>query len=142
MNNGKSFTPSGLNSFIPTVLVNDSRTNTVHDRLYEKSKSPPLKHLKDLPSPLLRYSEKKILQARKEMECSFKPQISQRSSEIVDQMRIRTKSQEQPSSSEGGQQRRYGSNDNGMQHFDENPLYVSRDNKFSLIKKKRQGRPK
>ena len=44
----------------------------VHERLYEKSKSP-LRSLIDQPSPLMRYSERKILQARREMQCSFKP---------------------------------------------------------------------
>ncbi len=69
---------SDLSSAITSGItsVNTKLNNLkVHDRLYEKSKSP-LRSLLDHPSPLMRYSEKKLLQARKEMQCSFKPQIS------------------------------------------------------------------
>ena len=65
---------SEFSSAITSGVVSDIMVKNlkVHDRLYEKSKSP-LRSLRDQPSPLMRYSERKILQARKEMECSFKP---------------------------------------------------------------------
>jgi hypothetical protein len=58
----KSSIQSDLSSAITSGVVSDTRTNNlkVHDRLYEKSKSP-LRSLKDLPSPLMKYSERKIL---------------------------------------------------------------------------------
>jgi hypothetical protein len=53
---------SDLSSAITSgVASTNTRLNNlkVHDRLYEKSKSPLLRDQQ--PSPLLRYSEKKIL---------------------------------------------------------------------------------
>ena len=130
---------------IPATLINSSRLqNQVHERLYAKSKSPMSSNRASSPvkSSPMRYSEKRILQAHKEMECSFKPQISQRSSEIVDQMRMRTLQQSQPSDSHNQMagnpriEEMFNEHVIGFQlgsqqlQFDDHPLYQSRDNKL------------
>ena len=63
-----------VSSVVTSGVVSEAKVNSlrVHDRLFEKSKSPTI--MRDIqPSPQMRYSERKILQARKDMECSFKP---------------------------------------------------------------------
>ncbi len=66
------------------LIYNSTSQITVHERLFHGTKPDPLKLTQMLQekskqhSPLT-YSERKYLQAQNEMQCSFKPQISERS---------------------------------------------------------------
>jgi hypothetical protein len=73
------------------MIYNSTSQMTVHERLFQGTKKDPLKLTqilleKSKQSPLT-YSEKKYVQAQKDLQYSFRPQISERSQAIVENLR-------------------------------------------------------